>query len=79
MSILSSDELCVGEEVVAMAERLCDFCGEPVDENPIQRGEMVYCSEACAFEAKRSTDCTGRTSSVITSKKVESEEQRGLA
>lgn len=56
-----------------MAERLCDFCGEPVGEDPIQRGKRVYCSEACAFEATRSTDCTGRTDSVMGGQKVEPE------
>jgi len=52
-------------------EGRCDFCGEPVGEEPIQRGSRVYCSEACAFEATRSKDCTGRTDSVMTDKKVE--------
>jgi len=51
-----------------MAERLCDFCGEPVGDEPIQRGDVVYCSEACAFEATRSTDCAGRTSSTMADK-----------
>ena len=56
-----------------MAERPCDFCGEPVGEEPIERGKMAYCSEACAFEASRSSDCTGRTDSVMSKGKVEPE------
>ncbi len=48
-----------------MSEVLCDYCGESVDEAPIRRGQRVYCSEACAFEAKRSQDCSGRSDSVM--------------
>jgi hypothetical protein len=58
-----------------MVERPCDFCGEPVDEKPIERGNRVYCSEACAFEAARSTDCTGRTDSVMSDSNVEPAEE----
>jgi hypothetical protein len=52
-----------------MAEReatgeVCAFCGEELGENPIRRGQVVYCSEACAFEASRSVDCGGRTDTV---------------
>jgi len=54
-----------------MADRLCDFCREPVGEKPIERGSKVYCSEACAFEATRSKDCTGRTDSVMSGGRVE--------
>jgi hypothetical protein len=54
-----------------MAERPCDFCGEPVGSEPVERGQKTYCSEACAFEAARSTDCTGRTDSVMSEGKVE--------
>jgi hypothetical protein len=54
-----------------MSERPCDFCGEPVGDEPIRRGDRVYCSEACAFEAGRSTDCTGRTDSVMSEPRVE--------
>jgi hypothetical protein len=47
-----------------MAEPLvCDYCGEAFEEPPIRRGNQVYCSEACAFEAGRSTDCGGRVDS----------------
>ncbi len=46
-----------------MAEILiCDNCHEelrPIDE-PVYRGDRVYCCEACAFEANRSVDCEGR-------------------
>jgi hypothetical protein len=43
----------------------CDNCREelrPGDE-PIRRGDRVYCCEACAFEASRSVDCEGRADS----------------
>lgn len=44
-----------------MAEKLtCDYCHETLEENPIRRGEQVYCCQACAFEAGRSKDCGGR-------------------
>jgi hypothetical protein len=48
-----------------MAELTCDFCGETVGDEPVRRGSRVYCSEACAFEATRSTDCAGRSDSVM--------------
>ena len=38
----------------------CDYCGEEIEGEPIRRGDRVYCCEACAFEAMRSTDCGGR-------------------
>jgi hypothetical protein len=45
-----------------MEERLvCDYCHEEFEGKPIRRGARVYCSEACAFEASRSTDCGGKT------------------
>jgi hypothetical protein len=44
-------------------EEVCAYCGEELGENPIRRGTVVYCSEACAFEASRSVDCGGRTDS----------------
>lgn len=40
---------------------VCDYCGDKIVEEPIRRGSRVYCSEACVFEAGRSTDCAGRT------------------
>lgn len=56
-----------------MVEPKCDFCGEPVEaeDEGIRRGQRLYCSEACAFEAARSADCAGRTDSVVSDKKVE--------
>ena len=43
-----------------MAEaQMCDNCYEELGEEPIQRGDKVYCCEACAFEASRSVDCAG--------------------
>jgi len=44
-----------------MTETLvCDHCGEEIEGEPIRRGDRIYCCEACAFEASRSTDCGGR-------------------
>ena len=58
-----------------MAEHVCDHCGEPIEGEPIRRGSMVYCSEACAFEASRSKDCGGRTDSSISPRVVEQADQ----
>jgi len=41
--------------------KLCPVCKEEIDGEGVRRGSIVYCSEACAFEAVRSTDCAGRT------------------
>jgi hypothetical protein len=43
----------------------CDNCRDEIEpgDEPIRRGDKVYCCEACAFEAGRSTDCGGRTDS----------------
>jgi hypothetical protein len=49
-----------------MAELGCDFCGEAIEDKPLHRGSRVYCSEACAFEATRSSDCAGRRDTVMT-------------
>jgi hypothetical protein len=51
--------------------RACDYCGDPVEENPVERGDKVYCCEACAFEASRSADCGGRTDSTVASPVIE--------
>jgi hypothetical protein len=57
-----------------MTERLiCDFCGEEIQEESIQRGNKVYCCEACAFEASRGTDCGGRVDSTISQSIVDRE------
>jgi hypothetical protein len=49
-----------------MAElAVCDHCGEDLPDEPIRRGRLVYCCEACAFEAARSKDCGGRTDTHI--------------
>ena len=50
---------------------VCDYCGEEFEREPIRRGNRVYCCEACAFEAGRSTDCGGRTDSSIGQRVVE--------
>jgi hypothetical protein len=49
-----------------MAELSCDFCGDAIKDEPLRRGSRVYCCEACAFEATRSSDCAGRRDSVMT-------------
>jgi hypothetical protein len=58
------------EEGDLMTELACDFCGEPIEDEPIRRGSKVYCSEACAFEATRGKDCAGRTDSVMSDRNV---------
>jgi bacterioferritin (cytochrome b1) len=43
-----------------MASLKCSNCGDDIADAPIRRGPNVYCSAACAFEASRSADCSGR-------------------
>jgi hypothetical protein len=47
-----------------MEQQVCNYCGDVIEDNPVVRGSRVYCTEACAFEATRSKDCSGRTDSV---------------
>jgi hypothetical protein len=47
-----------------ITEEVCAYCGDDLGEDPIRRGNLVYCSQACAFEAARSVDCGGRTDTV---------------
>jgi len=54
-----------------MTELECDFCGDPIAGEPIKRGDLVYCCEACAFEASRSADCGGRSDSTIATSTVQ--------
>ena len=54
-----------------MTKPVCDYCGEPIGEKPVRRGDLVYCCEACAFEASRSKDCGGRSDSHIPRKVTE--------
>lgn len=55
-----------------MAEKLnCDYCHEAIEGDPVHRGEKVFCCEACAYEASRSTDCGGRSDSTISKPTVE--------
>jgi len=49
----------------------CDNCHEEIEGDPIRRGDRVYCSEACAFEASRSEDCGGRSDSITAQPVVE--------
>ena len=58
-----------------MSERICEYCGEPIEGETVRRGSRSYCSEACAFEASRSKDCSGRTDSPISPKIVELPEE----
>ncbi len=53
----------------------CDYCGDPIEGEPVRRGDRVYCSEACAFEATRSKDCSGRSDSNISPRVVEPEKR----
>jgi hypothetical protein len=55
-----------------MAKMLtCAYCHEPIEDEPVRRGEKVYCCEACAFEASRSVDCGGRSDSTVAQPTVE--------
>lgn len=45
--------------------QMCDGCHEELGKEPVQRGDKVYCCEACAFEASRSVDCGGRSDSNV--------------
>ena len=51
--------------------QMCDYCKEDIEREPIQRGNKMYCSESCAFEASRGADCGGRTDSTISQSIVE--------
>lgn len=44
-----------------MANQKCGNCGDEIIGAPIRRGQNVFCCEACAFEAGRSADCSGRS------------------
>ena len=58
-----------------MTETLvCDNCRDEIEGEPVRRGSRVYCCEACAFEAGRSTDCGGRADSHIPRSIVEQAE-----
>ena len=50
---------------------VCAYCGEELTDEPIRRGGIVYCCDACAFEAGRSKDCGGRTDSTFTDAIIE--------
>ncbi len=44
-----------------MATLRCSNCGDDIAGSPIRRGQNVFCSESCAFEGSRSSDCSGRS------------------
>jgi len=60
-----------------MMDQVCEYCGEPIEGEPVRRGNRAYCSEACAFEASRSKDCGGRTDSPISPRVVEPVDEWG--
>jgi len=51
--------------------QVCSNCGEELPEEPIQLGNLVFCCQACAFEASRSKDCGGRTDSTFSESVIE--------
>jgi hypothetical protein len=55
-----------------MAEGIrCEYCREGIEGEPVRRGDKIYCSEACAFEAARSVDCGGRIDSTFSQPIIE--------
>ena len=49
----------MAESTDAQGEKLyCAFCKDEITEQPIKRLGKHYCSEACAFEGTRPTDCS---------------------
>jgi hypothetical protein len=42
-------------------KRVCPNCKEEIEDEGVRRGNVVYCSEACAYEGSRAKDCAGRT------------------
>ena len=50
---------------------VCDYCEDPIEGDPVQRGSKVYCCEACAFEGSRSVDCGGRSDTTIAQSNIE--------
>jgi hypothetical protein len=53
----------------------CGNCGEELGPDPVRLGGKVYCCEACAFEAQRSSDCGGRSDSTTAPSVVEQPEK----
>jgi hypothetical protein len=56
-------------------QQMCPNCGEELGPEPVQRGDKVYCCEACAYDAARSVDCGGRADSHLPGNIVEPLEQ----
>ena len=52
-------------------ETKCAYCGEALGPNPVRKGRKAYCCEACAYEAERSQDCSGRTDATTSASIVE--------
>jgi len=40
---------------------ICPNCKEEIEGEGVRRGNVAYCSEACAYEGSRAKDCAGRT------------------
>jgi hypothetical protein len=53
---------------------MCDHCSEELGNEPVRQGGKVYCCQACAFEASRSEDCSGRTDGHVTHSPSDEEE-----
>jgi hypothetical protein len=66
------------EESAVSEMLMCDYCHEECEKEPIRRGDKVYCCEACAFEATRSADCSGRPDSNIASQPLSGRSRRML-
>ncbi len=56
---------------------MCDNCKEELGKEPVQQGDKVYCCAACAFEAARSKDCSGRADGHVRAASEEEEEVQG--
>ena len=44
-----------------MSEKICPNCKEEIEGEGVRRGNVLYCSESCAYEGSRAKDCAGRT------------------
>jgi len=55
---------------------VCAYCGDEIEDKPLRRGNKVYCSEACAFEASRPVDCSGAESTALVPPGIERMEKQ---
>lgn len=42
-------------------KRICAYCKEEIEGEGVRRGDLLFCSDACAYEGSRAKDCAGRT------------------